>query len=495
VTTSTDGAPPSVAPEPDGGSGPAGDSSLRRSRERPPRDETDEGVDTGPGWLREEIQRRIAEGRSRSGGRHARRDSVSPGSIGYVPRHSVATPGPGAPPPGPVGGSPAPHASELPRRERTEANRAGPAPAAWSGPLGAPAENPAPETDGAAPAADPTVDQRPEASAAAPPAPPQPSAPPVSPPSPSPQPAPAAPTQPVDPAPAVQAPPDGSATGPGAVTPQQASAATAPDVEPTTTDAIPGEKPDAATPGPSAAAPAAAETAPAPTRPRPARPSPGPAWLGEPPSTVQASGQAPVAPVPPAPEPPATEEPAAAAGPPASAEPSAVQATAPTAPVVPGRPVLGDPVFTARTPQPGTREWDVVDPVHVPEQRAADDPNDLQSRRVRVVLAERRGVARPVRTVVDIQEGTGVGEFLRNDLIKTQLSIALRFATGAALTLGLLPLLFAMIPEIGHIELLGIRLPWLVLGLLVYPFLFGIGLWYSRLAEKVEQNFADHVQD
>jgi hypothetical protein len=114
---------------------------------------------------------------------------------------------------------------------------------------------------------------------------------------------------------------------------------------------------------------------------------------------------------------------------------------------------------------------------------------------VRVVLAERRGVARPVRTVVDIQEGTGVGEFLRNDLIKTQLGIALRFALGASLTLGLLPLLFAMVPEIGRIEVLGVRLPWLLLGVLVYPFLFGLGLWHSRLAERIEQSFADHVQD
>jgi hypothetical protein len=150
-----------------------------------------------------------------------------------------------------------------------------------------------------------------------------------------------------------------------------------------------------------------------------------------------------------------------------------------------------------------------VDPppggITVPEQRGAelrdarlprsDAPEDLASKRVRVVLAERKGVARPVRTVVDIQEGTGVGELLRTNLIGSQLAVALRFAIGAALTLGLLPLLFAMIPEIGRMELLGIRLPWLVLGFLVYPFLFGLGLWHTRTAEHVEKNFADHVQD
>jgi hypothetical protein len=121
--------------------------------------------------------------------------------------------------------------------------------------------------------------------------------------------------------------------------------------------------------------------------------------------------------------------------------------------------------------------------------------DDLQSRRVRVVLAERKGMARPVRTVVDIQEGTGVGELLRSNLIGSQLAVALRFAVVAGLTLGLLPLLFAMFPEIGLIDVLGLRLPWLLLGFLVYPFLLGLGWWHTRTAERVEQEFADHVQD
>jgi hypothetical protein len=143
--------------------------------------------------------------------------------------------------------------------------------------------------------------------------------------------------------------------------------------------------------------------------------------------------------------------------------------------------------------------------ITVPEQRGTEPrgaplprsaaPQDLASKRVRVVLAERKSVARPVRTVVDITEGTGVGELLRTNLIGSQLAVALRFAIGAGLTLGLLPLLFAMVPEIGRVEVLGLRLPWLLLGVLVYPFLFGLGLWHTRTAEHLEQNFAEHVQD
>ncbi|NMH93987.1 hypothetical protein HF519_20885 [Pseudonocardia bannensis] len=110
------------------------------------------------------------------------------------------------------------------------------------------------------------------------------------------------------------------------------------------------------------------------------------------------------------------------------------------------------------------------------------------------MLSERKGVARSVRTVVDVQELTPVGE-LRTNLIGTQLAVALRVAAVAGLTLGLLPALFALVPAIGRIEVLGLRLPWLLLGVLVYPFLLGLGWWHTRSAEKVEQNFADHVQD
>ncbi|WP_245707409.1 hypothetical protein [Pseudonocardia oroxyli] len=125
---------------------------------------------------------------------------------------------------------------------------------------------------------------------------------------------------------------------------------------------------------------------------------------------------------------------------------------------------------------------------------AVDDDPDVP-KRVRVVLSERKGVARTVRTVVDVQEGTPVGELLRANLIRGQLGVALRVGLVALLVLGALPILFAYYPELGRLEVLGLRLPWLLLGVLVYPFLLGLGWWHTRAAERVEQNFADHVQD
>lgn len=142
--------------------------------------------------------------------------------------------------------------------------------------------------------------------------------------------------------------------------------------------------------------------------------------------------------------------------------------------------------------------------VAVPEQRRSGGPTDgdpadpdtpVVSERVRVVLSERKRAAPPVRTVEVVQEGTGVGQLLRTSLIRSQLTVALWFAAAAGLSLGALPLIFALFPGIGRAEFLGLRVPWLLLGVLVYPFLLGLGWWHTRTAERVEQNFADHVQD
>jgi hypothetical protein len=129
------------------------------------------------------------------------------------------------------------------------------------------------------------------------------------------------------------------------------------------------------------------------------------------------------------------------------------------------------------------------------DARVVEDDDPDIPKRVRVVLSERKGVARTVRTVVDVQEGTPVGELLRANLIRGQLGVALRVGLVALLVLGALPILFAYYPELGRMEVLGLRLPWLLLGVLVYPFLLGLGWWHTKAAERVEQNFADHVQD
>lgn len=114
--------------------------------------------------------------------------------------------------------------------------------------------------------------------------------------------------------------------------------------------------------------------------------------------------------------------------------------------------------------------------------------------RERVVLAARRG-ARMVRTRVEVQQQTEVGDAMVRGLVRAQLGLALRFALATVCLLGAIPVLFHVVPAAAEATVFGIRLPWIVLGIVVYPLLLGIGWIYVRLAERNEQDFTDLTDD
>ncbi|TDC82001.1 hypothetical protein E1193_13170 [Micromonospora sp. KC606] len=115
--------------------------------------------------------------------------------------------------------------------------------------------------------------------------------------------------------------------------------------------------------------------------------------------------------------------------------------------------------------------------------------------RTRVVLAE---VSRPddraARTRAELTQQTRVGDALVRGLVRAQLSLALRLSLVVLVGLGGLPWLFAIAPTVGRVTLLGVNLPWLLLGVVSFPFLIGVGWAYVRLAERNEQDFTDLVQ-
>jgi hypothetical protein len=124
-----------------------------------------------------------------------------------------------------------------------------------------------------------------------------------------------------------------------------------------------------------------------------------------------------------------------------------------------------------------------------------DDDGLSPGERVRIVLAERRIPTRAVRTVAEIEQQTETGELLLGNLLRAQLTLGLRLGLVAVFVLGALPVLFLVLPTLGTVDVLGIRLPWLVLGLLPYPFMLGLAWLYTRTAERNELDFADNVED
>ncbi len=106
--------------------------------------------------------------------------------------------------------------------------------------------------------------------------------------------------------------------------------------------------------------------------------------------------------------------------------------------------------------------------------------------RTRVVLGE---LARQRSVTQDLAEQTPVGDALLKGLMRAQLALALRLAVVVAVGLGGLPLLFHLAPPVEKVTILGVNLPWVLLGIAAYPFLFLVGWAYVRLAEQNERDF------
>lgn len=108
--------------------------------------------------------------------------------------------------------------------------------------------------------------------------------------------------------------------------------------------------------------------------------------------------------------------------------------------------------------------------------------------RQRVVLAHRRG-ARMVRTRIEVQEQTQVGDALVRGLMRAQLGLALRLAAVVVSAVAAVVLFTTAAPNLAALSIFGIRLNWLLLAGLIYPLLYGVGRIYVRLAEQGERDF------
>lgn len=93
----------------------------------------------------------------------------------------------------------------------------------------------------------------------------------------------------------------------------------------------------------------------------------------------------------------------------------------------------------------------------------------------------------------EIDEQTRVGEVYMHSLIQSQLRLALTVILGAVITLGGLPLLFWLVPATRTLGVFGLPLPWLLLGVVVYPVVYVAARVYVRKAERIEAEFTEFV--
>ena len=131
-----------------------------------------------------------------------------------------------------------------------------------------------------------------------------------------------------------------------------------------------------------------------------------------------------------------------------------------------------------------------------PDNEPPKPEHHAKPKRERVILNDPRRGAGTLRARVELEEQTSWGKLLVQDhLVKVQLRTALLLALLVIAVFGSLPVLFYVVPGFSALSVLGIPVAWLILGVLPFPFLFGVGIWYNRLAERNERAFVDMIEN
>jgi hypothetical protein len=115
--------------------------------------------------------------------------------------------------------------------------------------------------------------------------------------------------------------------------------------------------------------------------------------------------------------------------------------------------------------------------------------------RVRVTgPARRRTAGAKPSAAREIDEDTRLGAIYVRSLLRDQLRLALRLLLILAVSVASMPVLFHLVPGLADVAIAGVPLSWLLLGVLVYPWLITLGWLYVRAAEAHERDFAELVR-
>ncbi|MDP9118276.1 MAG: hypothetical protein M3O28_13635 [Actinomycetota bacterium] len=106
--------------------------------------------------------------------------------------------------------------------------------------------------------------------------------------------------------------------------------------------------------------------------------------------------------------------------------------------------------------------------------------------------AARRAPHRPASR--EIGEQTELGEVFMASLIRSQRRLAFGVCAAVAVLLGGIALLGAWSPRFAGFRILAVPLPWVILGVVVYPVLIGLAAYTVGQAERNERLFTAMVR-
>lgn len=126
----------------------------------------------------------------------------------------------------------------------------------------------------------------------------------------------------------------------------------------------------------------------------------------------------------------------------------------------------------------------------------SQQPPERPADRVRVTSPwTERPRLRPRATAAsEIDAQSEVGEIYVRTLLRAQLRLALSILVALGLTVGVLPLLFLLVPALTSHQVLGMPVSWGMLAFGCYPMLVILAWRYVRLAERNERAFARVVE-
>ena len=115
--------------------------------------------------------------------------------------------------------------------------------------------------------------------------------------------------------------------------------------------------------------------------------------------------------------------------------------------------------------------------------------SEQRPQRVRVTGPPRR--PHTGQRPIDIEAESPLSEVYLDSLLAAQLRLAGRTLLVLALTVGSLPLVFFVVPDLAEVSPFGLPLSWLLLGVGVYPVLLLLGWRFVVRAERNERDFVD----
>jgi len=126
----------------------------------------------------------------------------------------------------------------------------------------------------------------------------------------------------------------------------------------------------------------------------------------------------------------------------------------------------------------------------------SEQPPERTLDRVRVTSpwTERPRLSPRRTAATEIDAQSEVGQIYVGTLLRAQLRLAVSVLVVLGLTVGVLPLLFTLVPGLTSHRVLGMPLSWGILAFGCYPVLVFLAWRYVRLAERNERAFARVVE-